>query len=101
LRADIVALAILRRRIVDLEEELEDLPEADPFRIEVDLDRFGVVAVITVRRVRRVAARVPDARLDHARILAKEILHAPEATAGAHCAVDRHVLSPTWLRYAP
>ena len=41
-RADVVSLAVARGRIVNLEEELEDLPIADPGRIEDDLDCFGM-----------------------------------------------------------
>src|SRR5262245_34038726 len=94
-RADVVALAVLRRRVMNLEEELEDLPEADLRGVVEDLDRLGVVAVVAVGRVRRVAARVADARLDHARILAEEVLHAPEAAAGEDRAFRRHGVPPT------
>src|SRR5258706_12617633 len=44
--ADVVALAITRARVVNLEEELEELPIADARGIKDDLDRFGVVAMI-------------------------------------------------------
>ena len=78
---DVVALAILRRRIVDLEEELEQVAIRQPLRIEDDLDRLGMRAVIAVRRVRHVAAAVADARRDDAGQLADQVLHAPEAAA--------------------
>ena len=39
-RPDIVPLAIARGRIVNLKEELEEFPIADPGRIENDLDCF-------------------------------------------------------------
>src|SRR5258708_18301895 len=44
--ADVVALAVARARVVDLEEDLEKLPITDARRVEDDLQRFGVVAVI-------------------------------------------------------
>ena len=42
LAAPIVALTVRRRRIVDLEEQLEDFPVAHTLRIEDDLDGLGV-----------------------------------------------------------
>jgi hypothetical protein len=39
---DVVALAIARAWVVNLEEELEDLPVADARRIKDYLDYFGV-----------------------------------------------------------
>jgi hypothetical protein len=44
-RPDVVPLPIARRRIVNLEEELEDLPIADPVGIEDDLDGFRMPGV--------------------------------------------------------
>src|SRR5712671_2414499 len=79
---DIVALAIARARVVDLEEELEELPIADARRIKNDLDRFGVVAMVAIGGVRDAAARVAGARRQDAVVTAKEVLHAPKATAG-------------------
>jgi hypothetical protein len=40
----IIALAIQRARIVDLEEELQDLAVADPGWVKQDLDRLGMGA---------------------------------------------------------
>src|SRR6266481_3880807 len=48
---DVVALTVLRRRIMDLKEKLEQPPVADLLWIENDLDRLGVGAVIAVRGV--------------------------------------------------
>ena len=42
-RAAVVALAVQGRRIVDLEEELEQVAVGGLLRVEDDLDRFGVV----------------------------------------------------------
>jgi hypothetical protein len=58
--ADVVALAILGRRIVDLEEELEDVPVGDALGVEDDLDRLGVARVVAVGRVVVLAAGVAD-----------------------------------------
>ncbi len=87
----VVALAVLRGRVVDLEEELEQVAVGDPLRVEDDLDRLGVGAVVAVGRVRHVAARVSDARGDDAVELADQILHAPEAAAGEDCFLCSHV----------
>src|SRR4051794_34174105 len=79
--ADVVALAIPRRRVVDLEEELEDVAVGDLLRVEDDLDRLGMRAVVAVGRVGDVAAGVSDARRDDAGALAQQVLHSPEAAA--------------------
>src|SRR5215216_6005535 len=47
-RADVVALAVPGRWIMDLEEKFENPPIADRGRIEDNLDRFRVGAVIVV-----------------------------------------------------
>ena len=60
--ADVVPLAVQRRRVVDLEEELEQVAVRGLLGIEDDLDRLGVRPVVAVRRVRDVAARVADPR---------------------------------------
>jgi hypothetical protein len=83
---------------VDLKEELEDLPKGDSGGIEDDFDRLGMRPVIPIRRLGRVAARVPDPGGDHAWIFPKEVLHAPEASAGQYCAFLGHDLSSTWLK---
>jgi hypothetical protein len=49
--ADVVTLAVLRRRVVNLEEELEQVAVRELLGIEVDFDGFGVVAVVAVGRV--------------------------------------------------
>ena len=54
----IIALAVQRRRIVDLEEEFQDVPVARHCRVEDNLDPLGMRAVITIRGVRNIAARV-------------------------------------------
>ena len=77
----IVALAIERRRIVYLEKEFEQLPVADPARIEKNFDGFRMRAVIAVCRVGYVAAGVSNTRGDNAGIGAQQILHAPKAAS--------------------
>ena len=52
-RADVVALPVAGRRVVDLEEELQQLAVADLRRVEDDLDRLGVLAVVAIGGVRR------------------------------------------------
>jgi hypothetical protein len=45
-RPDVVALTVPRRRIVDLEEELQQISIRDLLGVEDDLDRLGVRAVV-------------------------------------------------------
>src|SRR5262245_13083787 len=80
--ADVVALAVARARVVDLEEEFEQLPVADARRVEEDLDRLGVPRVIAISRVGVAAAGVSDPRRQNAVLAANEVLRAPEAAAG-------------------
>src|SRR5262249_44323872 len=79
---DVVSLTVQRRGIVDLEEELEQVPIGDLLRVEDDLDRLGVAFVIAVGRVRNVAARVAHARGENAGPLPEEVLHSPETPTG-------------------
>jgi hypothetical protein len=51
---------------VDLEEEFQKVAEARLTRVERDLDRFRVRAVVAIRGVLDVAARVADPRRDDA-----------------------------------
>ena len=95
---NIVTLAIARAGVVNLEEELEDLPIADARGIEDDLDCFGVPRVIAIRSVRVAAARVADPRRQNAVVTANKVLHAPEATAGKNCAFLFHCTSSTWFK---
>ena len=57
----VVALAIQCGRVMNLEEELEQRPVTELVRIEDDLDRLGMGAVITVGRIGYVATRIADA----------------------------------------
>src|SRR3954447_23153466 len=58
--ADVVALAVLGRRVVDLEEELEDVPVGDALGVEDDLDRLGVTGMVSIGRVVVVPPGVSD-----------------------------------------
>src|SRR3546814_12936216 len=91
-QADVVALAVLRGGIVDLEEELQDPPVADLLGIEDDLDALGMGAVVAVGRVRHVAAGIADAGRDDAGQLADQVLHAPEAATGQNSSLGNSAL---------
>src|SRR5580658_334586 len=97
-RAAVVALAVLGRRVVDLEEEFQQRPEIGLGRIEQDLDCFGVVAVIAIGRVRHLAAGISDPGGDHAGISAYQILHTPETAAGENGTILGHRISSAWVR---
>jgi len=92
--ADIVALAVACRRIMNLEEEYQQIAVADRLRIEHDLDRLGVAAMIAIGGVGHLTAGVADAGGYYAGIAADQILHTPEAAAGKHCAFGCHGLAP-------
>ena len=87
---DVVALAIARAWVVNLEEELEDLSIADAGRIKDDLDCFGVSVMIAIGRVGAGAARVADPGRQNAVVAADEVLHAPEAASGKNGAFLSH-----------
>src|ERR1700754_2947228 len=78
---DVVALAVLGRRVVDLEEALEDVPVGDALGVEDDLDRLGVAGMVAVGRVVVLPAGVADPRGDDAVAVAQQLLDAPEAAA--------------------
>jgi hypothetical protein len=78
-RADVVALTVLGRRIVDLEEELEDVPVGDALGVEDDLDRLGVTRMVAVGRVVVLPTGVTDPGRDDPIAGAQQVLDAPEA----------------------
>src|SRR6185437_2932671 len=84
---------------MDLEEEFQQVPVGGLFRIEDDLDRLGMGAVVAVGRVRHVAAAVTDARRDHTGLPANEILHAPEASARQNGAFLAHRKSSWFVEH--
>jgi hypothetical protein len=57
-RSPIVALAVQRRGIMDLEKELEQLSITYRLRIEGNLNGFRVIAVVAISRVWYLAAGV-------------------------------------------
>src|SRR5580692_12336957 len=83
--SDVISLAVLRRRIVNLEKEFQQLPITQLLWIEDDFDRLGMAFVVAIRCVRNVASGVADPRGDHAWTAAQQILHAPEAAARENC----------------
>ena len=87
---DVVALAIARAWVVNLEEELEDLSIADAGWIKDDLDCFGVSVMTAIGRVGAGAARVADPGRQNAVVAADEVLHAPEAASGKNGAFLCH-----------
>jgi ATP-dependent helicase/nuclease subunit A len=87
--AGVVALAVLRGRVVYLEEELQKVTVGDLPGVEDDLDRLSVGPVIPVRRVGYVPARVADPRGQDARAAADEVLHSPETSAGQNRLLGR------------
>src|SRR5262249_14144371 len=98
-RSDVVALTVHGRRIVDLEEELQHVPIRGLLGVEDDLDRLRVCAVVSVGRVRNLAAAVPHARRENAGSPPEEILHPPEAPSGEDrlLSCSAHVLLPPRL----
>jgi hypothetical protein len=60
--ADVVALAIERRRIMDLEEKFQKVAIADPGRVEYNLDSLGVVAMIAIGGIGHITTGVAHAR---------------------------------------
>src|SRR4029077_16287153 len=97
-RSPIVALAVERRGIVNLEEEFQQFTVSDLRRIEDDLDRFGMAVVIAIGRVGDVAAGVAAPRRDDSLVAPDEVLHAPEAAAGQNRPFLAHLMSSTWSR---
>src|SRR6476660_2443251 len=95
----VIALAVLRRRIVNLEEELEQIPVRDLLGIEDDLDRLGVRSVVAIGCVRHVATAIANAGRDHTGSFANQVLHSPEAPTGEYRSVSysgRHRLAPSF-----
>ena len=66
---------------MNLEEELQDVPEVGVRRVVADLDRLGMARMIPVRRVIVPPAGVTDLGGHDAGLLADQVLHTPEAAA--------------------
>ena len=58
--AGLLALTVLGRRVVDLEEELEDVPVGDALGVEDDLDPLGVTPGVLVGRALALSTGVAD-----------------------------------------
>jgi len=82
---DIVALAVLRRRIVNREKHGEEIAKRQYRRVESHADDFGVTrpsaADVVVRRIRVAAAGVTRFDRFHPGKLVENRLEAPEAPA--------------------
>src|SRR5215469_8135966 len=85
--ADIVALTVPRRGVVDLEEVLEDAAVARLRRIKDDVDPFRMSTMVAVGRVRSGAAGITDASRDNAGKRADQVLHPPEAATSEYSAL--------------
>jgi hypothetical protein len=96
--APVVALAVQRRGIMDLEEEFQQRAITGLRRIEEDLDRLGMIAVVAIGGVLDLAAGIADAGREDAGIAAQQVLHAPEAAPGQNGAFFGHRISSTWSR---
>src|SRR3954453_5615481 len=99
-RADVVALAVLGRRVVDLEEELQDVPIGDALGVEDNLDRLGVPGMVPVGRVLVLSTGVSDPGGDDSIALTQQLLDAPEAPSredGGLGVVAHNALLPSKL----
>src|SRR4029078_4212314 len=95
----VVALAILGGRIVDLGEDLQQVAEVGLRWVVDDLDRLRVPGVVAVGGVCVLPAGVADARRDHARLPADQVLHAPEAaTRQDRLLMVAHACASSFLR---
>jgi len=88
LRADIVALAVERGRVVHHEEDLEDFAQADLRRVEFELHHLGVAgaagADLFVGRLDGLAVAITRLHVEHALHPVEHRLGAPEAAATEH-----------------
>src|SRR3546814_7484761 len=87
--AAVVALAVQCRRIVDLEEKLEQVPISRLVGVEDDLDRLSVGAMISVGRIRHIATGIADSGRKNAWPAPYQLLHSPEAPPGKNCEIGR------------
>ena len=67
---------------MDLEEELEDVPEGDPVGIEDELDRLGVPTRLVLSRVVALATGPPNPDRDDSLAVTHQLLRDPAATSG-------------------
>src|SRR6185436_15789735 len=86
--ADVVPLAVLGRRVVDLEEELENVPIGDALGVEDDLDRLGVTRMVPVGRVVVFPTGVSDPGGDDSVAAAQQLLDTPEAAPRENGGLD-------------
>src|SRR3989304_8735808 len=98
LRPDVVALAVERRRVVNGEEDLQDVLEREDVRVERDLEALRMVrgarADLLIRRVFHVPARVTDDDLLDTAQLLEDRLGGPEATPAQGGGLQRRPRGP-------
>ena len=80
--AYVVALPVAGGRVVNLKEEFQQLPVGGFGRIEFDKDRFSMRAMISIRRIGNVTARISNVGPDDTRLTADEFFYAPKAASG-------------------
>jgi hypothetical protein len=71
---DLIALPVQRRRIVDLKEELEQVPVRKGVGVIGNLQRLGVIAQVVVRGARGFPAGVPDSSRDDPGLATDQLL---------------------------
>ena len=76
--------------MVDVEKISQQPPIIKPLVIEQHFDRFGMAGMVSVGRLRDLAAGVAHSGLEDAWQLANQLLHAPETSAGQHRPLSRH-----------
>src|SRR4029078_13636475 len=79
--ADVVALAVLGRRVVDLEEDLQDVSIGDALGVEANLARLGVPGMVPLGRVVVLPTGVSDPGGDDSVAVTEQLLDTPEAAS--------------------
>lgn len=80
---------------MNLEEQFEQRPIVGLVAIVDDLDRLGMVAMVSIRRIRDSAAGIADAGGNDAGLFADQVLHAPETASRQNRAFFAHEISST------
>ena len=79
-RPPIIPLPILRRRIVNLKKELQQLPKRHLRWIKNNLNRLGMRPMIPIRRMLHLAPAIPHPRRHHPLHPPNQILHPPKSS---------------------
>src|SRR5215469_9222230 len=99
--ANVVPLTIQSGRIMNLEEELQQIAVCDFRGVEDNLNRLGVTPMIPIGRVRHVSTRVSDPRRDDSVASPNQVLHSPKATTCQNGSFSFHPISSDLSRWAP